>query len=104
MTTTGIAASLATHLSEPMRRSAYALIAGTGLTSLLGIVFWLLAARLLPAEAVGTGTALISAMTFLATLSTLGLRNSLVRFLAPAGASARRLNPAVTCCAPQRRS
>ena len=91
MTTTGIAASLATHLREPMRRSAYALIAGTGLTSLLGIVFWLLAARLLPAEAVGTGTALISAMTFLATLSTLGLRNSLVRFLAPAGASARRL-------------
>jgi O-antigen/teichoic acid export membrane protein len=91
MTTTGIAVSLATHLREPMRRSAYALIAGTGLTSLLGIVFWLLAARLLPAEAVGTGTALISAMTFLATLSTLGLRNSLVRFLAPAGASARRL-------------
>jgi O-antigen/teichoic acid export membrane protein len=78
-----------------MRRSAYALIAGTGLTSLFGVVFWLLAARLLPPEAVGTGTALTSAMTFLATLSTLGLRNSLVRFLAPAGVSARRL--IVTC-------
>jgi O-antigen/teichoic acid export membrane protein/aminoglycoside phosphotransferase len=91
MTATGIAASLATHLREPMRRSAYALIAGTGLTTLLGMVFWLLVARLLPTDAVGTGTALVSAMTFLATLSTLGLRNSLVRFLAPAGASARRL-------------
>lgn len=91
MATTGIATSLGTHLRDPMRRSAYALVAGTGLTSALGIVFWLLAARLLPTEAVGIGTALTSAMTFLATLSTLGLRNSLIRFLAPAGASARRL-------------
>ena len=86
--TTGIAASVATHLREPMRRSAYALIAGTGLTSILGLAFWVLTARLLPPEAVGTGSALIAAMTFLGTLSTLGLRNGLVRFLAPAGASA----------------
>jgi O-antigen/teichoic acid export membrane protein len=91
MTTTGIAASLATHLREPMRRSAYALIAGTGLTSILGMIFWVLAARLLTSEAVGTGTALTSAMTFLATLSTLGLGNALVRFLAPAGVKARRV-------------
>jgi O-antigen/teichoic acid export membrane protein len=93
--TTGIAASAATHLREPMRRSAYALIAGTGLTSILGLAFWVLTARLLPPEAVGTGSALIAAMTFLGTLSTLGFRNGLVRFLAPAGASARRL--IVTC-------
>ena len=78
-----------------MRRSAYALVAGTGLTSVLGMAFWVLTARLLPPEAVGIGSALISAMTFLGTLSTLGLRNGLVRFLAPAGASARRL--IVTC-------
>jgi O-antigen/teichoic acid export membrane protein len=93
--TTGITASVVNHLREPMRRSAYALIAGTGLTSILGMAFWVLTARLLPPEAVGTGSALISAMTFLGTLSTLGLRNALVRFLAPAGASARRL--IVTC-------
>ncbi|HEX5905843.1 MAG TPA: oligosaccharide flippase family protein, partial [Propionibacteriaceae bacterium] len=93
--TTGIAASVPTQLREPMRRSAYALVVGTGLTSVLGMVFWVLTARLLPPEAVGTGSALISAMTFLGTLSTLGLRNALVRFLAPAGASARRF--IVTC-------
>ena len=74
-----------------MRRSAYALIAGTGLTSVLGMAFWVLTARLLSPEAVGIGSALISAMTFLGTLSTLGLRNALLRFLAPAGTSARRL-------------
>jgi O-antigen/teichoic acid export membrane protein/aminoglycoside phosphotransferase len=93
--TSGITATVATHLREPMRRSAYALVAGTGVTSILGMAFWVLTARLLPAEAVGTGSALISAMTFLGTLSTLGLRNAMVRFLAPAGASARRL--IVTC-------
>jgi O-antigen/teichoic acid export membrane protein len=91
MTTTGIAASLATHLREPMRRNAYALIVGTGLTSVLGMIFWVLAARLMTTEAVGTGTALTSAMIFLATLSTLGLGNTLVRFMAPAGARARRV-------------
>jgi O-antigen/teichoic acid export membrane protein len=90
-TTTGLAASLATHLREPMRRSAYALIVGTGLTSILGMIFWVFAARLLTSEAVGTGTALTSAMIFLATVSTLGLGNTLVRFLAPAGAKARRV-------------
>jgi O-antigen/teichoic acid export membrane protein len=95
MTATGIAASLATHLREPMRRSAYALIVGTGLTSILGMIFWVLAARLLTSEAVGTGTALTSAMTFLATVSTLGLGNTLVRFLAPAGAKAR---PVILAC------
>jgi O-antigen/teichoic acid export membrane protein len=95
MTTTGIAASLATHLREPMRRSAYALILGTGLTSILGMIFWVLAARLLTSEAVGTGTALTSAMTFLATVSTLGLGNTLVRFLAPAAAKAR---PVILAC------
>jgi O-antigen/teichoic acid export membrane protein len=95
MTTTEIAASLAKHLREPMRRNAYALIAGTGLTSILGMIFWVFAARLLTSDAVGTGTALTSAMIFLATLSTLGLGNALVRFLAPAGARARRV---VTAC------
>jgi len=78
-----------------MRRSAYALILGTGLTSILGMIFWVLAARLLTSEAVGTGTALTSAMTFLATVSTLGLGNTLVRFLAPAAAKAR---PVILAC------
>jgi O-antigen/teichoic acid export membrane protein len=73
-----------------MHRNAYALILSTVLTSVLGLVFWVVAARWLPASAVGTGASLTSAMTFLATLSTLGLRNALIRFLALAGSSAKR--------------
>ena len=74
-----------------MRRSAYALIAGTGMTSLLGLVFWVLAAHWLPAAMVGIGAALISALTLVANFSTLGLRNGLVRFLPEAGTATRRL-------------
>ena len=74
-----------------MRRSAYALVAGTAVTSLLGLLFWALAARWLPAATVGIGAALVSLLTLLANISTLGLRNGLVRFLPEAGPATRRL-------------
>ena len=73
---------LTVHLHEPMQRSAFALITGSVLTSVLGFVFWALAARLYDPAAVGTATALIAAMTFLANLSTLGLRTDETRFSA----------------------
>jgi O-antigen/teichoic acid export membrane protein len=84
-------AALLKHLREPMRRSAYALIAGTGVTSLLGLLFWALAARWLTPAMVGIGAALVSALHLLANISTLGLRNGLVRFLPEAGPNTRRL-------------
>ncbi|WP_182359214.1 hypothetical protein [Tomitella gaofuii] len=74
-----------------LRANAAALIISTGVTSAAGFAFWAIAARLLPTHAVGVGTALVSAMTLLANLATLGLRNGLVRFLPVAGASSRRL-------------
>lgn len=92
-----LTSSIATHLRDPMRRSAYALILATGLTSGLGLVFWALAARWLPAATVGIGAALVAAMALLANLSTLGLRNGLIRFLPTAGATSRRL--ILTCYA-----
>ena len=86
-----MSAAVATHLRDPMRRSAYALIVATGLTSGLGLVFWALAARWLPTATVGIGAALVSVMALLANLSTLGLRNGLIRFLPTAGSASRRL-------------
>lgn len=74
-----------------LHTNANALIASTVATSAAGLVFWALAARWLPADAVGIGTALVSALTLLANLATLGLRNGVVRFLPSAGASTRRL-------------
>lgn len=71
--------------------NANALIVSTAVTSAAGLGFWALAARWLPADAVGIGTALVSVLTLLANLATLGLRNGVVRFLPSAGTSARRL-------------
>jgi O-antigen/teichoic acid export membrane protein len=79
------------HLGQPMERSGYALLAGSGFSSVLGFLFWALAARLYPADEVGRATALISSMTFLANLSTLGLRNGILRFLSSGDEGGRRL-------------
>ncbi|WP_170133213.1 phosphotransferase [Arthrobacter livingstonensis] len=90
-TTNGLAGLLRARLGDPLRRSADALIIGTALTSLLGLAFWALAARLLTTEAVGVGAALMSTVTLLANISTLGMRNGLLRFLPEAGAGTPRL-------------
>lgn len=69
------------HVRDPMARSGYALILSSAMTSLLGFLFWAIAARSYDPATVGTATALIAAMAFLATVSTLGLRSVLVRYL-----------------------
>jgi O-antigen/teichoic acid export membrane protein len=79
------------HLGRPMERSGYALLAGSGFASVLGFLFWALAARLYPADEVGRATALVSSMAFLANLSTLGLRNGILRFLSAADEGGLRL-------------
>ncbi len=53
--------------------SASSIVGATAATSLLGAVYWWLAARQFPAEAVGLASSAISAMTLIATLSSLGL-------------------------------
>jgi O-antigen/teichoic acid export membrane protein len=92
-----LAGSLRARLQDPLRRGADALIIGTGITSVLGLVFWALAARSLPTTTVGIGAALISTVTLLATFSTLGMENGLLRFLPAAGAATGRL--ILTCYA-----
>lgn len=77
------------RLRDPMSRGAFALVVGSGLTSVLGLVFWTVAARTYPAADVGIAGALINAMAFLANLATLGLRNGMVRFLPVLGGRRR---------------
>ncbi|WP_295652651.1 phosphotransferase [uncultured Dietzia sp.] len=77
--------------ADSLYSSANALIVSTAVTSAAGLAFWAVAARSLSAEMVGIGTALVSVLTLLANLATLGLRNGMVRFLPEAGVSSRRL-------------
>lgn len=66
-------------------RNAVYLASGTAVSSIAGFVFWIIAARFYPAEAVGLGSAIISALGLLAIFSELGLEIGLIRFLPGAG-------------------
>ncbi len=77
-------------LRTPLYRNGYALVLSSLSTSGLGMVYWILAAHLYPAEVVGFNSALISAMMFLSAVAQLNLNNGLIRFVRNAGRSARR--------------
>lgn len=82
---------LRSHLAEPFSRNAYALLLNTGLTGLLGIGFWLLAARYYADADVGRGSALISTMTLLSGVVAINLTGTLSRFIPQTGRWTRRL-------------
>lgn len=79
------------HVRMPLFGNAYALIANTGITAILGFAYWVMAARLFDATDVGLAAAAISAMSLLAMLSQFNLEAAMVRFVPIAGASTRRL-------------
>jgi O-antigen/teichoic acid export membrane protein len=66
---------------DSLARNSILIMATTLVTSALGAVYWVLAARLYPAAAVGLAAALLSAMALAASLSTLGIQATLVHRL-----------------------
>ncbi|MEU6332248.1 lipopolysaccharide biosynthesis protein [Streptomyces sp. NPDC047049] len=76
---------------SPLFRNAYALMLNTGVSGLLGLGFWLVAARYYTETAVGQGSAAIAAMKLLAGLTAVTLTGALARFLPVAGRSTGRL-------------
>jgi len=66
-------------------RNAVYLMVGTAVADITGFVFWMIAARFYPVEAVGLGSAIISALGLLALFTELGLGIGLIRFLPGAG-------------------
>ncbi len=67
--------------TDPLYRTAYSLMANTVLTAVLGVAFWLAAARLFSRNEVGQDSALISAMMGISVFCQLNLNNALTRFL-----------------------
>jgi O-antigen/teichoic acid export membrane protein len=72
-------------------RNAYALMLNTGISAVLGLGFWLAAARYYSEAAVGQGSAAIAAMKFLAGLTAVTLTGALARFIPVAGRASGRL-------------
>jgi O-antigen/teichoic acid export membrane protein len=64
--------------NQDLLRNAGSLAATTGMTSLFGVVYWILAAREFSQGAVGYGSAAISAMTLLGTVGMFGLGSMLI--------------------------
>jgi O-antigen/teichoic acid export membrane protein len=82
---------LLVHLREPLDRNGYALVISSALTSGLGVIFWMLAARIYSTEAIGLNSAALSTMSFLSYLAQLNMTNALNRFLPRAGQATTRL-------------
>ncbi|MFD7503295.1 polysaccharide biosynthesis C-terminal domain-containing protein [Streptomyces sp. NPDC059850] len=72
-------------------RNAYALMLNTGISAVLGLGFWLVAARYYADDAVGQGSAAIAAMKLLAGLTAVTLTGALARFIPVAGRTTGRL-------------
>jgi O-antigen/teichoic acid export membrane protein len=89
--------SALTGWRAPQHRDGLALVLSSGLTSVIGLLYWVVAARLFAPVTVGVNNALISTMTLLGVAAQLNLGNALLRFVPVAGGSARRL--VLTCYA-----
>jgi aminoglycoside phosphotransferase (APT) family kinase protein/O-antigen/teichoic acid export membrane protein len=79
------------HVSTPLYRNAYALMLNSVTTSVLGMGYWILAARNYTTAAVGLNSAAISAMMFLAGVAQLNLMGAELRFIPGAGQATARL-------------
>lgn len=69
------------HSKSSLYKNSFFLMATTVVMAGLGFFFWMVVARFYTEAEVGWGAAIISSMTLLARLSTLGFGNALVRFL-----------------------
>ncbi len=84
--------SAITKLADaPLYRAASALSVSALINGGLGFVFWLLAARLHPAEEVGRGAVAVSALMLVSALGFTGPFAAMIRFMPTAGTGARRL-------------
>jgi O-antigen/teichoic acid export membrane protein len=79
------------YSGDPLFRNAYLLMINTAATGVLGLAFWLLAARLYPAADVGRATAAYSAMNLLAGVTAFSLSGALIRFIPQAGKRTGRI-------------
>ncbi len=86
-----LARPLARVFADPMLRNGHALIFSAGVTQVIGVLYWAVAARNYPAAVVGRNSAAISITLFLAGIAELNLMSTLVRFLPTGGTRSVRL-------------
>lgn len=81
---------LMAHLRTPLFRNGYALTLSSLGSSLIGMLYWVIAAHKYPPGIVGINSAVISAMMFVAGVAELNLMSALIRFIPTLGRSTKR--------------
>ncbi len=81
----GPAAALRAHLTNPLHRNAYTLMLNQALSAALGVVYWIVVARLYDADVVGRNAALIATLMFLSMVAQIGMKDALTQFVGRAG-------------------
>ncbi len=92
----GFVIATVSKLRDPLYRNALYLILTSASGGLFGFLFWLVVARLYPAEEIGLAASLVALAGFLGSLSTLGLGFGLVRQLPSAPRSHHLINASLT--------
>ena len=87
----GLRSRVVAQMRVPLLRNAYSLVSSTIANAALGLVFWVVAARVFHPTVVGRDSSLIAAMTFVSVLAQLNLNNGFNRFVPTAGHETRRL-------------
>jgi O-antigen/teichoic acid export membrane protein/aminoglycoside phosphotransferase (APT) family kinase protein len=84
-------ASLANGWRAPQHRDGLALVASSGLSSAVGLLYWVLAAQLFPPDVVGVNAVALSSLMLVGGVAHLNMSHALLRFVPVAGTAARRL-------------
>jgi O-antigen/teichoic acid export membrane protein len=86
---------LLTAARIPLVRNTAALVANTAINGVLGLLYWVAAARLYDPTTVGLGAGAVSGLVFVASIGWIGIQQVLLRYLPVAGAARGRLIVAV---------
>ncbi|GAA5110821.1 hypothetical protein GCM10023320_03020 [Pseudonocardia adelaidensis] len=78
-------------ISNPLLRNGHLLTLSSGVTGLIGLLYWAVTARSYDPDSVGRNSAALSMMMLLAAIAQLDVSTAMVRFVPSAGAHTRRL-------------
>jgi O-antigen/teichoic acid export membrane protein len=75
----------------PQHRDGLALVVSSGLSSAVGLLYWVLAAKIFPADVLGVNAVTVSSLMLVGGIAHLNMSHALLRFVPVAGTAARRL-------------
>jgi O-antigen/teichoic acid export membrane protein len=86
-------------MGDSLYRNSIYLMLSTGVMAAFGFFFWIICARVFPAENIGIATTIISIAGLIASFSVLGLNTGLIRYLPKSQNKNNKINTALTIVA-----